>query len=125
MTILNIWATWCAPCVGELPELQKISSAFAEQNVQIVGVLQDGVTELGAPDKEIIGNALALLKNANADYTVILPDETLTTKFINKMQYFPTTFFIDSKGAVVHTVIGSKDYKGWKNEIDTILDQIS
>jgi thiol-disulfide isomerase/thioredoxin len=125
LTILNIWATWCAPCVKELPELQKISSAFADQKVQIVGVLQDGVTELGAPHEETIGNALALLKDANADYTVILPDETLKSEFISKMQYFPTTFFIDSKGTVVHTVVGSQNFKGWSDEINTVLSKIS
>jgi thiol-disulfide isomerase/thioredoxin len=125
LTILNIWATWCPPCIGELPELQKISETFAERGVQVVGVLQDGVTELGAPHEKTVENALALLKDANADYVVVLPDETLTTEFISRMQYFPTTFFIDSEGLVVHTAIGAKDFEDWSDEINEILAEIS
>jgi thiol-disulfide isomerase/thioredoxin len=125
LTVLNIWATWCPPCIQELPELQKISDAFAEQDVQVIGVLQDGVTELGVPNKKTIKNALKLLENANASYTVIIPDETLMREFINTMRYFPTTFFIDSGGTVIHTVIGSNNFDGWSNVINEILKQKS
>jgi thiol-disulfide isomerase/thioredoxin len=125
LVVLNIWATWCPPCIQELPELQKISDAFAEQGVQVVGVLQDAVTELGVPNEKTIQNALDLLENANASYTVIIPDETLTTKFINTMQYFPTTFFIDETGNVIHIVVGANDFEDWSKEIDEALEQLS
>jgi thiol-disulfide isomerase/thioredoxin len=122
LTMLNVWATWCPPCVRELPELQKISEAYAAKGVGVVGVLQDGVTELGAPDEKTIETAKKLLAEVN--YIVILPDETLTTEFINQMAYFPTTFFLDSNGEVIRTVIGSRDFDGWKAEIDEILGEV-
>jgi thiol-disulfide isomerase/thioredoxin len=125
LTMFNVWATWCPPCIEELPELQEISRTFADQGVQVVGVLQDGVTELGVPDEKVIENAQALLKDAGANYTVILPDETLMTELINQMQYFPTTFFIDSEGTVAHTVVGAKDFEDWSDEIKGILSEIS
>ena len=124
LTILNVWATWCPPCIAELPELQKISEAFADQGVQVVGVVQDGVSE-GAPSEKNIENAQKLLEDAGASYTVILPDETLTAEFISQMQSFPTTFFIDSKGTVVHTVIGAKNFEDWSDEINEVLSEIS
>lgn len=125
LTVFNVWGTWCPPCVGELPELQRLSEAFAERGVQIVGVLQDGVTETGEPSDRDIANALKLLESAGASYTVILPDETLTSAFISQMQFFPTTFFVDREGAVVHTVVGAKDFEAWSDEIDAIVEQIS
>ena len=124
LTILNVWATWCPSCIAELPELQKISEAFADQGVQVVGVVQDGVSE-GAPSEKNIENAQKLLEDAGASYTVILPDETLTAEFISQMQSFPTTFFIDSKGTVVHTVIGAKNFEDWSDEINVVLSEIS
>jgi len=124
LTILNVWATWCPPCIAELPELQKISEAFADQGVQVVGVVQDGVSE-GAPSEKNIENAQKLLEDAGASYTVILPDETLTAEFISQMQSFPTTFFIDSEGTVVHTVIGAKNFEDWSDEINEVLSEIS
>jgi len=124
LTILNVWATWCPSCIAELPELQKISEAFADQGVQVVGVVKDGVSE-GVPSEKNIENAQKLLEDAGASYTVILPDKTLTAKFISQMQYFPTTFFIDSEGTVVHTVIGAKNFEDWSDEINVVLSEIS
>jgi len=124
LTILNVWATWCPSCIAELPELQKISEAFADQGVQVVGVVKDGVSE-GVPSEKKIENAQKLLEDAGASYTVILPDETLTAEFISQMQSFPTTFFIDSEGTVVHTVIGAKNFEDWSDEINEVLSEIS
>lgn len=39
--LLNIWATWCAPCRHEMPELQQLHEAFSGQNFQVVGVSVD------------------------------------------------------------------------------------
>lgn len=124
LTIFNIWATWCPPCVGELPHLQEINERFAEKNVQVVGVLQDGVTESGAADNEVIEAAKCLLSDAGATYTMILPDETIMRTFIDGMQYFPTTFFVNAKGEIVETVVGANDTKKWEKIIDEVLEEL-
>jgi thiol-disulfide isomerase/thioredoxin len=125
LTVLNVWGTWCGPCVGELPELQKVSEAFADKDVQIVGVLQDGVNESGVADDKVIKNAQTLLEDAKAKYTVLLPDETLITKFIAQMQYFPTTFFLDSNGRLVDTVSGAMSSDEWSAMINEVLGKLS
>lgn len=125
LTVLNIWATWCPPCVAELPELQSVNEAFKDQNVEVVGVLQDGITELGVKDSAVIDSANALLQNAGANYRVILPDEYLLQEFISTMQYFPTTFFLDAEGNVVNTVTGANDFESWSEIIDETLLELS
>ena len=125
LTVLNVWGTWCPPCVEELPELQEVNERFKDKNVQIVGVLQDGIVDVGIPDNEIIESAKILLTDAGAAYTVILPDETLLTRFIYDMQYYPTTFFLDAKGEVVHTEIGSANANTWERIINEVLEDIS
>lgn len=125
LTVLNVWATWCSPCVAELPHLQEISEYYEGQGVKIVGVMQDGVTEQFRPIESVLEEGRILLADAGAEYTVILPDEKITLEFINQMQFFPTTFFLDSEGNVVKTVVGSKDTEGWRKEIDAILEEIS
>lgn len=124
LTVMNVWATWCPPCVEELPHLQEMNELFKGENVQIVGVLQDGVTEQFARDEEAIEAAKQLLTEARAEYTVILPDETIMTEFISQMQYFPTTFFIDSEGNVVKTEIGAKDAQGWEDTVNEVLEEV-
>lgn len=121
LTVLNVWATWCSPCVKELPELQKISEAYADKGVQIVGVL-DPTGEPG--DDDVLGTAKTLLADAGAIYTVILPDETIIDTFLRNMQYFPTTFFIDSDGNVVDTIVGSNSYDDWSKHIDKALEKL-
>ncbi|MDR0434619.1 MAG: TlpA family protein disulfide reductase [Gracilibacteraceae bacterium] len=125
LTVLNIWATWCPPCVRELPHLQEVSARFKDRGVQIVGVLQDGVTAAGAPAGDVIESAKTLLQTTGAAYTMILPDETITLNLIAKMQYFPTTFFINAKGEVVETVIGANDADSWEETINAVLADIS
>lgn len=124
LTVLNVWATWCPPCVAELPHLQKISEDFQEDGVRVVGVLQDGVTELGETDADAVESANALLKEAGAEYPILLPDDTLQQTFIRTMQYFPTTFFLDGQGNVIQRIEGARDYEGWSEIIREALEKI-
>ena len=125
LTVVNVWGTWCPPCVEELPHLQEVSELYADQGVKIVGVLQDGVTAGLEPDDALISAGKKLLEDAGAEYTVILPDEPLMLDIIAQMQYFPTTFFIDSENNIIKTVIGSNDVDGWRQEIDEALAELS
>ena len=123
LTVLNIWATWCPPCVRELPELQRISEAYQDKGVALIGVLEDGIVA-GEPDDEVIATAQTLLQSAGVTYRIVLPDEALRTAFIDGMQYFPTTFFIDAEGAIVETVVGANDYRSWSKLIDEVLEKL-
>lgn len=125
LTILNVWATWCPPCVEELPHLQAASEAFSDRGVQIIGVLQDGVTELLVPDETAIASAQTLLTDAGASYLVILPDETITASLIRQMQYFPTTYFIDQNGTIINTVVGANDAEAWEAMIHEALEALA
>lgn len=124
LTVLNIWATWCPPCVGELPHLQEVNEKFKDKGVEIVGVLQDGVDKKMKPNKSTIKKGIKLLNDSGAKYKVILPDESLTNEFISEMQYFPTTFFINSAGEVVKVAVGAKDAEGWEDTINQVLKEI-
>ena len=125
LTVMNIWATWCGPCVKELPELEKIDEAFADKGVKVVGVLQDGITAAGEQDAQVIEQAKALLSDAKADYQMVLPDDTLVNEFISTMMAFPTTIFIDSEGRIIETIVGSNDFTGWSEAIEKALTDLS
>ena len=125
LTVMNVWATWCPPCVDELPHLQEMSKTFADQDVEVIGVLQDGVSEMGVRSDKTIVSAKKLLQEAGADYRVILPDMAIMETFIAQMQYFPTTFFLDREGNVVETVIGAHDAAEWEDIINGALEKVS
>ncbi|HSH46810.1 MAG TPA: TlpA disulfide reductase family protein, partial [Longimicrobiales bacterium] len=46
--LLNVWATWCAPCRQEIPELQSLHEEFADRGLRIVGVTVDSRSALDA-----------------------------------------------------------------------------
>jgi thiol-disulfide isomerase/thioredoxin len=124
LTVVNFWATWCDPCVEELPALEKLNTLFSDKNVAIVGVLQDGIDKNGKADDKAIGNAIKLLENAEANYDVILPDAILQENFLSRMQYLPTTLFFDQNGNILKTLSGANNLASWQQEVQEVLDEI-
>ncbi len=124
LTMINVWATWCPPCVAELPELQELRDAYAEQGVEVIGVLADSIWEVGERDDDAIAAGKKLLENAGVSYRVLIPDAVLQEKLINFMEYFPTTFFFNADGELVDAVVGSNSYEGWSAVLDEILEKM-
>ncbi len=88
VTMLNLWATWCGPCRGELGELGKLAREFEKQGCQIVGVCLDGA-EAGREAK-------ALLKENGADFLNLVCTDDIEDQLFTL--YVPTSFFVDSEG---------------------------
>lgn len=125
LTMLNVWATWCPPCVRELPELQQLSVDFAERGVQVVGVLEDGFDAEGLPNEMMLTELRQALSELGIGYLMILPDETLYALLIEPIQSFPTTYFLDSGGNIVHMSVGANDVAGWSTVIEDVLEELS
>ena len=89
LTVVNVWGSWCGPCVQEIPELQKLSENMKDKNVKVIGMAQDAGSDFQAV-KEILD------KN-KVTYQNIIPSGT-TEEFVMSLQAFPTTFFVDSEG---------------------------
>jgi peroxiredoxin len=92
--VLNFWATWCAPCRAELPELQAGSQRLAGQ-VAIVGLNQGEIPEEVKAFAEQTG------------LTLRIPlDEDMTVSRAYAVRSLPTTFFIDRSGVIRDMQIG-------------------
>jgi thiol-disulfide isomerase/thioredoxin len=123
LSVLNYWATWCPPCVEEIPLLAKLSDEMNE--IQVIGVLIDGVGSDGEANAEAIGAAKKILSDSSALYLNILPDSRMLSSEIAKMQYVPTTLFVNSSGRVVKTLVGSgsRTLEEWKSEVEAALGE--
>ena len=109
---MNIWGSWCGPCVHEIPELQKLYENMKEKNVNVVGIAQDSGSDLDAV-KEVLD------KN-NVTYHNIIPEGDVEG-FVMSLQAFPTTVFIDSNGNIVGGIQGARDLEGFTKIVDEIL----
>lgn len=76
--VVNFWATWCKPCVAELPEFEKLHQTYKDKQVKVILVSMDFIEELDKRLKDF------LLKN-NYTCEVVLLDEVNGNDFINKI----------------------------------------
>ena len=113
ITMVNCWATWCPPCVGELPELAKLNEVFKEKNCAIVGVLLDG-NEDGA-----LETGLEIMEESGVAYRNILPWDSINETF--SLQYIPTTYFVDSRGNIIGDPIIGAQVDMYEEQIDALL----
>lgn len=119
LTMVNIWGTFCSPCIGEMPDLQTISEEYADKGFQIVGIVCD---VRSAEDTETIDIAKSIVNETGVKYTNLLPSDSLNAAILNSIMSVPATIFLDEEGKQIgQNYIGSRSLEGWKAIIDSIL----
>jgi len=125
LTMVNVFTTWCTPCVGEMPDLEKLHQQVADQGVNVIGIVLDAVDEKGEVVPEYLDQALALVENTGVTYPVLLPDSTFFNGRLSGIDSVPTTFFVDKNGNYVGSdCVGSDNLDGWLKVVDTRLAMV-
>lgn len=126
LTLVNIFTTWCSPCVNEIPELEKLYEEMKEKGVGVAGVVLDTVDDNGAQDEEAVQKAEILQEKTKASYPFLIPDATMMNGRLNGITAFPETFFVDKDGNIVgETYSGSHSLDEWKEIVEKELENIS
>ena len=102
--LVNFWEPWCGPCVGEIPELEKLYENYQDQGFLILGAYSEtGMNE----------DITQILEEGGVTYPVIYANEEMQHYMTD---YYPTSFFIDGSGTVLseYPVVGSQDYDAWE-----------
>lgn len=118
ITMINVWATYCNPCLREMPGLGELTGDYDAGEFQIIGIISD-VLEGG--DQKAIDQAKDLITQTNAQYPHLLLNESVYYALLTDVSVVPTTFFIDENGVVLDTVMGAMDKAAWKEKIDELL----
>jgi thiol-disulfide isomerase/thioredoxin len=98
VVIINFWATWCKPCLKEIPDLSKISEAYKNKGVVVLGILSSD-----NPDN-------ATLLNFQSDNNMTFPVVRATSDILVSYDYpgsLPTTFIFDRNGRQVANHVGA------------------
>ena len=101
--LLNFWAIWCAPCVAELPDLQKARKTLNDQGGEVLAISLD-LSPRGASLEDIRARMPAFLAQRELDLPVIIynnPDVFSITERFQIPGGIPFTVAIDRKGEVV------------------------
>jgi thiol-disulfide isomerase/thioredoxin len=96
--VVNFWATWCPPCVEEMPELSALQAELALGNLQIIGI--------GVDSPSNIRDFTTRYKIAYPVYVAGLTGTDLARGFGNQGGGLPFTVLLDKKGHVVKTYLG-------------------
>lgn len=120
LTMVNVWATYCNPCLSEMPGLGELAAAYDPEEFQIIGVISD--VQEGA-DEETIAAAAELIEATGADYTHLLLSESVYFALLKDVTAVPTTFFIDESGTVLDTVVGAMEKSSWEEKINALLEE--
>lgn len=97
-TLVNIWGTFCKPCIDEIPILQEIYEE--SENINVVGIVADGdVSEI---------KAFEMLNKLGADYVNLIPNDAFLNSFLNKVQVAPVSIIVDKQGKILETIVGAR-----------------
>ncbi len=125
LTMINLFTTWCTPCVNEIPDLEKLHVQMAGQGVGVVGILLDGVDEKGNRNEESIEKAKLLAERTGVSYPFLIPDAGGMNGRLNGIEAFPETFFVDQDGNIVgETYTGSRGLEDWTSIVETQLKSL-
>ena len=122
LTMVNVWATYCNPCLSEMPALGELASEYESEELQIIGVISDVLEGADALSKK---TAEDLIQETGAFYPHLLLNASLYHGLLADVSAVPTTFFIDQEGTVVDTVIGALDKYAWEEKINELLETLS
>ena len=126
LTLVNVFTTWCSPCVNEIPELEKLYEEMKEKGVGVVGVVLDTVGDDAKQNEVTVKKAGVLQEKTKASYPFLVPDSTMMNGRLNGISAFPETFFVDKEGNIVgETYSGSHSLDEWKEIVEKELENVS
>lgn len=116
LTVVNIWGTFCGPCIEEMPELAEWSKEIPS-NVQIIGLVCDIE---GEDDQEHKDKAVEIMEKAGADFTNIIPGSEFST-LLGGVAGVPTTIFVDKEGNITGKPIVGANVPAYKKFVEDYI----
>lgn len=120
VTLVNLWATWCKPCVHEMPALEKLHQNYQDKGVRIIAL---SIDELEKVDSLVLPYWES--KGFSMDSYIIGPKDPST--ILNKIDPFwmgviPTSFILNAKGEKIETISGTLNYEGFEKKVLAALN---
>ena len=100
VVLVNIWATWCPPCVDEMPSMEKLYRKFKGKNFEILAV---------SIDEPGLKAVAPFMKKSNLTFPALIDSEG-AIKAVYGITGIPESFIIDKQGNLIKKIIGPVDW---------------
>lgn len=115
VVLVSFWATWCTPCMAEMPQLQKLYEKYASQGFVVLSISTD--------DARSTSQVKPLVKAKGLTCPVLLDKETTVVSMYNPAKTLPFAVLLDRNGQIakVHSGYNTGDEVTLEAEIQTLL----
>lgn len=114
--IIDVWATWCGPCLAAIPVLERIEK---ETSVPVLGVTFEAETHVA----RWVSERKAL--SGSPSYAIVALDRAEAPDLLAGVSALPTLFILDGTGVIQEVMVGFHDYDSLKTAVDAVLDATS
>lgn len=114
VVLINWWATWCAPCLEELPALNRLQEKYADDGLTVLTISDESRATLLDFERDLPLKTVAGYVDADSE----LPDPYRRT-----LQIRPTSYVIDREGVVRDFVLGAQDLPAFERMIAPYIQQ--
>jgi thiol-disulfide isomerase/thioredoxin len=119
VVVVNLWATWCAPCVDEFPDLVKLHVDYREKGLVVIAVSVD--------EPEDMSKVVSFISGQKAEFPVYVRAKGSVDAFINPLDrgwsgIVPTTYVFDKNGKRVgKPIAGKRTYEQFQTAVEPLL----
>ncbi len=120
--LLNVWATWCTPCVEEMPHLTRLAKEYRHRPVEFIGLSVDYADEI---DNKI----RPFIKKHKINFRIVVQNFTNSQAIIDSLNNkwsgaVPATFIYDAQAKQKAFLLGKQNYRDLKRQLDAVLGGI-
>lgn len=120
LTMINVWATFCGPCINEMPDLGEIATTYDVAEFQLIGIVADTMEG----DEAMLEEAKAIIEETGANYPHLLLNEELYVNLVGASDSVPTTYFFNQDGELLGYLVGAQSKEVWEEIINGLLEEI-
>ena len=100
LVILNVWATWCAPCRQEMPALDRLHRKLDPQRFAVIGLSVDAEGDI----------AQEFLRERGIGFRSYLDADAALARRVLEIRVYPDTFIISPDGVLLRRIVGERDW---------------
>jgi peroxiredoxin len=112
VVVLDFWATWCGPCIGEIPGYVELQKKYGKDGLVIIGALSH--------DRNTAAQVKDFAAKHGMNYQIVVSDDTIEEAF-GGFEAIPTTFLINRSGRIVHQKTGALPHEEYEKLVQQAL----